>query len=40
MKKISLAQDNQKPILEGKIMSFMENLDDDYKLFKPAGEPD
>ena len=40
LKKISLARDSQKPILEGKIMSFMENLDDDYKLFKPDGEPD
>ena len=39
LKKISLAPDNHKPILEGGFINFMENLDDDYKLFKD-GEPD
>ena len=40
LKKISLAPDNHKPILEGGFMNFMEKLDDDYKLFKEDGEPD
>ena len=40
LKKMSLAPDNHKPILEGGFMNFMEKLDDDYKLFKPDGEPD
>ena len=40
LKQISLAPDNHKPILEGGFMSFMENLDNDYKLFKKDGEPD
>ena len=40
LKKISLAPDNHKPILERGFINFMEKLDDDYKLFKPDGEPD
>ena len=40
LKKMTLAPDNHKPILEGGFLNFMEKLDDDYKLFKPNGEPD
>ena len=40
LKKLSLAPDNHKPILEGGFINFMEKLDDDYKLFKEDGEPD
>ena len=34
LKKLSLAPDNHKPILEGGFINLMEKLDDDYKLFK------
>ena len=40
LKKLALAPDNHKPILEGGFMNFMEKLDDDYKLIKDNGEPD
>ena len=40
LKKLSLAPDNHKPILEGGFMNFMEKLDEDYKLFKENVEPD
>ena len=40
LKELSLAPDNHKPILEGGFMNFMEQLDNDYKLFKNNGEPD
>ena len=40
LKKLSLAPDNHKPILESGFMNFMEKLDDDYKLIKDNGEPD
>ena len=39
LKQLSLAPDNHKPILEAGFMSFMEELDEDYKLFKEDGEP-
>ena len=40
LKKMTLAPDNHKPILEGGFMNFMEKLDEDYKLFNKKGEPD
>ena len=40
LKKMAFSADNHKPILEGGFINFMENLDDDYKLFKENGEPD
>ena len=40
LKKMSLAPDNHKPILEGGFMNFLEKLDKDYKLFKDDGTPD
>ena len=40
LKKMALSPDNHKPILEGGFMNFMEQLDNDYKLFKEDGEPD
>jgi len=40
LKKLTLAPDNHKPILEGGFMNFMEKLDKDYKLIKDDGTPD
>ena len=39
LKKLSLAPDNHKPILEGGFINFMEKLDKDYKLFNEDGTP-
>ena len=39
LKKMALAPDNHKPILEGGFMNFMEKLDEDYQLFNEDGEP-
>ena len=39
LKKLTLAPDNHKPILEGGFINFMEKLDKDYKLFNDDGTP-
>ena len=39
LKKLSLAPDNHKPILEEGFINFMEKLDKDYKLFNPDNTP-
>ena len=40
LKKMTLAPDNHKAILEGGFMNFMERMDGDYKLFDKNGQPD
>ena len=40
LKKLSLAPDNHKPILEGGFLNFMEKLEPEHKLLNEKGEPD